>query len=64
MLLLYHFELNENLQPLVTLIEEKYIEFLPKLNYPVRVGEHPNTAFGMSFARKNNDGKNRSKNGS
>jgi len=43
-------QLNENLQPLVTLIEEKYIEFLPKLNYPIRVGEHPNTAFGMSFA--------------
>ena len=42
--------LNENLKPLVDLIEKKYIEFLPKLNYPIRVGEHPNTAFGMSFA--------------
>ncbi|PCI34886.1 MAG: hypothetical protein COB60_05030 [Flavobacteriaceae bacterium] len=40
----------KNLQPLVTLIETKYIEFLPKLNYPIRVGEHPNTAFGLSFA--------------
>jgi len=26
------------------------MEFLPKLVYPIRVGEHPNTAFGMSFA--------------
>ena len=43
-------EMYENLEPLVKLIEEKYIEFLPKLNYPIRVGEHPNTAFGMSFA--------------
>jgi len=40
----------KNLQPLVSLIETKYIEFLPKLIYPIRVGEHPNTAFGLSFA--------------
>jgi hypothetical protein len=43
-------ELESNLQPLTNLIVEKYIEFLPKLNYPIRVGEHPNTAFGLSFA--------------
>ncbi|WP_439151838.1 DUF2891 domain-containing protein [Winogradskyella sp.] len=43
-------ELETNLQPLTILIVEKYIEFLPKLNYPIRVGEHPNTAFGLSFA--------------
>ncbi len=43
-------ELESNLQPLTDLIVEKYFEFLPKLNYPVRVGEHPNTAFGLSFA--------------
>lgn len=43
-------QLSENLQPLTDLIVAKYIEFLPKLNYPIRVGEHPNTAFGMSFA--------------
>ncbi|WP_179345223.1 DUF2891 domain-containing protein [Winogradskyella ursingii] len=42
--------LEENLQPLTDLIINKYIEFLPKLNYPIRVGEHPNTAFGLSFA--------------
>ena len=43
-------ELESNLQPLTDFIVEKYIEFLPKLNYPIRVGEHPNTAFGLSFA--------------
>ena len=43
-------QLYENLKPLVELIENKYIEFLPKLKYPIRVGEHTNTAFGMSFA--------------
>ena len=42
--------LETNLQPLTTLIIRKYLEFLPKLNYPIRVGEHPNTAFGLSFA--------------
>ena len=43
-------QLESNLQPLTDLIINKYIEFLPKLNYPIRVGEHPNTAFGLSFA--------------
>ncbi|SDS49536.1 Protein of unknown function [Formosa sp. Hel1_31_208] len=43
-------ELEANLQPLTNLIVNKYVEFLPKLNYPIRVGEHPNTAFGLSFA--------------
>ncbi len=42
--------LETNLQPLTDLIVGKYMEFLPKLNYPIRVGEHPNTAFGLSFA--------------
>lgn len=43
-------ELEVNLQPLTNLIVNKYLEFLPKLNYPLRVGEHPNTAFGLTFA--------------
>ncbi|MEC3907804.1 DUF2891 domain-containing protein [Tamlana sp. 2201CG12-4] len=43
-------KLEVNLQPLTNLIIEKYIEFLPKLNYPLRVGTHTNTAFGLSFA--------------
>lgn len=43
-------ELAQNLQPLTDLVVKRYIEFLPKLNYPIRVGEHTNTAFGLSFA--------------
>ncbi|WP_248722699.1 DUF2891 domain-containing protein [Seonamhaeicola sp. ML3] len=42
--------LEQNLQPLTNLICDKYIEYLPKLNYPQRVGTHSNTAFGLSFA--------------
>ncbi|MDP2089666.1 MAG: DUF2891 domain-containing protein [Flavobacteriaceae bacterium] len=42
--------LEENLQPLVDLLISKYLEFLPKLTYPIRIGEHQNIAFGMSFA--------------
>jgi len=43
-------QLEKNLQPLVDLISNKYQEYLPKLVYPIRVGEHSNTAFGLSFA--------------
>ena len=46
----YARQLEENLKPLTDIIVNKYIEFLPKLNYPIRVGEHANTAFGLSFA--------------
>ncbi|MEO0425221.1 MAG: DUF2891 domain-containing protein [Pseudomonadota bacterium] len=42
--------LHRNLQPLSELIVERYLEFLPKLNYAIRNGEHPNTAFGLTFA--------------
>ena len=42
--------LEANLMPLTNQIVKLYIDFLPKLNYPVRVGEHPNTAFGLAFA--------------
>ncbi len=38
------------LKPLNELISEKYQEYLPKLVYPIRVGEHTNSAFGLSFA--------------
>lgn len=43
-------ELSENIKPLADLIVERFTEFLPKLNYPIRVGEHTNTAFALSFA--------------
>ncbi len=38
------------LRPLSNLIIKKYEDYLPKLVYPIRVGEHTNTAFGLSFA--------------
>ncbi|MDR0659878.1 MAG: DUF2891 domain-containing protein [Prevotellaceae bacterium] len=40
----------QNLQPLAELIEQKYIEFLPRQTYAIRSGVHPNTAFGISLA--------------
>ncbi len=43
-------ELEKNLQPLINIVVEGYLTFLPKLNYPIRVGEHTNTAFGLTFA--------------
>lgn len=43
-------ELAQNLKPLSKIIIERYIEFLPKLLYPVRVGTHSNTAFGLTNA--------------
>ena len=43
-------ELEQNLEPLTQLIEEKFMKFLPKLNYPIRVGEHTNTAFALTLA--------------
>lgn len=43
-------QMHENLKPLVDLISLKFDKFLTKLNYPIRIGEHNNIAFGMSFA--------------
>ncbi|NKI31061.1 DUF2891 domain-containing protein [Croceivirga thetidis] len=43
-------ELAANLKPLADLIAQKFVEYLPKLQYPVRVGTHTNTAFGLAFA--------------
>ena len=39
-----------NLKPLAEYISKGYQDFLPKLVYPIRVGEHSNTAFGLVFA--------------
>jgi hypothetical protein len=41
---------SANLQPLADALAEKYLAFLPKQNYPIRTGVHPNTAFGLAFA--------------
>lgn len=43
-------QLEQHLQPLTDIIVLRYKDFLPKLNYPIRVGEHANTAFGLTFA--------------
>jgi len=43
-------EMHKNLKPLTDLISGKFNEFLDKLIYPIRAGEHSNIAFGMSFA--------------
>jgi hypothetical protein len=41
---------EKNLQPLVAVIAERYQSFFPKQTYPIRVGVHANTAFGLIFA--------------
>ena len=46
----YAQDLAQNLKPLTNLFIERYIEFLPKLLYPVRVGTHTSTAFGLTMA--------------
>jgi hypothetical protein len=43
-------EWARNLNPLCVFIVEKYEVYLPKLHYPIRTGEHINTAFGLCFA--------------
>ena len=43
-------KLEANLQPLTDHIVNAYMNFLPKLIYPIRTGEHSNTAYGLSLA--------------
>jgi len=43
-------ELALNLEPLTKVIVNRFKDFLPRLTYPVRVGEHTNTAFGLALA--------------
>lgn len=38
------------IQPLADLMVSSYQDFLPKQDYPIRTGVHPNTAFGIAFA--------------
>ena len=38
------------LRPLAETIVGKYLDFFPKQKYPIRVGTHFNTAFGLAFA--------------
>lgn len=50
---------KNHLQPLVDLLVDRYKEYLPKLVYPIRTGQHDNSAFGLSlsldYARTMND---------
>lgn len=43
-------QLLKNLTPLTERIAQMYLNYIPKLQYPIRVGTHTNTAFGFSFA--------------
>lgn len=43
-------KLASNLAPLAEYIATSWIAFLPKLVYPIRVGEHYNLAFGLSLS--------------
>lgn len=38
------------LKPLEDVFVERYIDYLPKLNYPIRTGTHNNTAFSMALS--------------
>lgn len=40
----------KTLKPLEDIFVERYLEYLPKLNYPIRTGTHDNTAFGMALS--------------
>ena len=42
--------LGQALKPLAEELSAMYISHLPRLVYPIRVGEHTNTAFGLTFA--------------
>lgn len=41
--------LYANLQPLIGVLKDKFEFFIPKLVYPIRVGEHTNTAFALNM---------------
>lgn len=41
---------RENLRPLETIVVRRFSSWLPKLSFPVRSGEHSQTAFALSLA--------------
>ncbi|PWG79501.1 DUF2891 domain-containing protein [Pararcticibacter amylolyticus] len=43
-------QLANNMKPLAQQLSVMYQEYLPKMAYPVRVGEHSNLAFGLRLA--------------
>lgn len=40
----------EALAPLADAFVQRYMAYLPRLDYPIRTGVHANTAFGLAFA--------------
>lgn len=50
---------RENLKPLEEIIVARTKDYLPKLTYPIRLGIHPDTAWGLGqtldYARETND---------
>ncbi|HEX3967261.1 MAG TPA: DUF2891 family protein [Edaphobacter sp.] len=48
-------KLAANTEPLYKQLSEKYIEYLKRLPYPVRVGTHPSSALTMNFALDSTD---------
>lgn len=38
------------LAPLAKAFVDRYLDYLPKADYPIRYGIHPNSAFGLAFA--------------
>ena len=43
-------EWSHHIQPLAEAFVDLYLDFLPRQTYPIRVGTHTNTAFGLIFA--------------
>ncbi|MXV37068.1 DUF2891 family protein [Flavobacteriaceae bacterium Ap0902] len=43
-------QLSQNLRPLTDLVSDRFMKYIEKLRYPIRVGTHTNTAFAMSLA--------------
>jgi hypothetical protein len=41
---------RDALAPLANLLAERYLQFLPLAQFPIRAGTHANSAFGMLFA--------------
>lgn len=43
-------KLRDNVAPLAQQLSRMFIEYLPKMQYPIRIGEHSNLAFGLRLA--------------
>jgi Protein of unknown function (DUF2891) len=48
-------KLAANSEPLYKQLTDKYIEYLKRMPYPIRVGTHPSTALTMNFALDSTD---------